>query len=309
MPTPERPADGTPDATAPAAAVRRRPGPVRATVLRTSRLSPSLVRVVLGGPGLAPFEAPTHTDSYVKLVFLPAAAPADLPLLPDGRVDLEAVRAALPTDAPPRQRAYTVRAFDPVSRELTVDLVVHGDEGVAGPWALAARPGDELLVLGPGGGYSPDPAAGWHLLAGDASALPAIAAALERLAEQAPGARGHAVVEVHDAADELDLVAPAGVAVHWVHQGSGVAGLALVDTVRGLDWPAPASGRAHAFVHGEAGAVRELRRYLRAERALPRADLSISGYWRLGADDEGWRAGKRDWAREIEESEAQAGLG
>ncbi|GHS87737.1 siderophore-interacting protein [Actinomycetota bacterium] len=303
MPTPEGPADGL---VAAASSARRRPAPVRSTVLRTSRLSPSLVRVVLGGPGMVPFEAPVHTDSYVKLVFLPAVAPTDLPLLPDGRVDLDAVRTALPADAQPRQRAYTVRAFDPGSRELTVDLVVHGDEGVAGPWALAARPGDELLVLGPGGGYSPDPAADWHLLAGDASTLPAVAAALERLAEQVPDARGHAVLEVHDAADELTLVAPAGITLHWVHQGSGVAGLALVDTVLGLDW---ADGRVHAFVHGEAGAVRELRRYLRVERAVPRADLSISGYWRLGADDEGWRAGKRDWAREIEESEARAGLG
>ena len=59
----------------------------------------------------------------------------------------------------------------------------------------------------------------------------------------------------------------------------------------------------HAFVHGEAGAVKELRRYLRLDRGMGLDRLSISGYWRLGVDDEGWRAGKRAWNAAIEESE------
>ena len=72
-------------------------------------------------------------------------------------------------------------------------------------------------------------------------------------------------------------------------------------------WPPPA-GRIGAFVHGEAGAVKDLRAYLRTERGVAREDLSISGYWRLGADDEGWRAGKREWNQRIEAAEAAAGL-
>ena len=60
----------------------------------------------------------------------------------------------------------------------------------------------------------------------------------------------------------------------------------------------------HAFVHGEAAAVKELRRYLRVERSLGLDRLSISGYWRLGVDDEGWRASKKEWNAAIEESEA-----
>src|SRR5690606_33488407 len=66
----------------------RRPAPVVAEVVRTHRLSPHLVRVVLGGPGLAPFETPTCADSYVKLGFLPSDALAGCPLGADGRVDL-----------------------------------------------------------------------------------------------------------------------------------------------------------------------------------------------------------------------------
>ena len=176
--------------------------------------------------------------------------------------------------------------------------MVHGDEGLAGPWAAAARPGDEIAFMGPGGGYAPDPAAGWHLLAGDASALPAIAVALERLPRDA---RGHAVVEVHDAADEVGLAGPAGVAVTWVHQGDARPGTRLVEAVREVPW---AGDDVHAFVHGEAAAVKELRRYLRVDRSLGLDRLSISGYWRLGVDDEGWRASKREWNAAIEESEA-----
>ncbi|UZN04328.1 siderophore-interacting protein [Cellulomonas sp. S1-8] len=280
----------------------RRPAPVLAEVVRTARLTPHLARVVLGGPGLAPLDAPTHTDSYVKLGFLPAGALDACPLGADGRVDVPALRASLPDGVDVRLRAYTVRAWDGAARELTVDLVVHGDEGVAGPWALAAVPGDRVLVHGPGGAWSPQTDVDTHLLVADASALPAVAATLEGLE---PGAVGAAFVEVHGPDDELDLVAPPGVDVHWLHHGDAPAGSTLADAVRAWPWPA---GRVGAFVHGEAGAVKELRAHLRVDHRVARGDLSISGYWRLGADDEGWRAGKRAWNAQIEQAEAAAGL-
>ncbi|WP_341765649.1 siderophore-interacting protein [Cellulomonas shaoxiangyii] len=279
--------------------VRRRPAPVLARVVRTQRLTPRLARVVLGGPGMAPFEAPLHADSYVKLGFAP---PGPRPLGPDGRVDADALRAALPSGEEVRMRAYTVRAYDPATHQLTLDFVVHGDEGVAGPWAAQAQPGDEVLVFGPGGAWSPDPTADAHLLVGDASALPAVAVGLEALPRDAVGL---AVLEVHDADEEVAIDAPPGMEVRWVHTGTGVPGVALVDAVRAWPWP---TGRVCAFVHGEAGAVQELRAYLRAELRVARADLSISGYWRLGADDEGWRAAKKAWAARIEAAEAAAGL-
>lgn len=283
---------------APAQKAKSRPAPLVAEVVRTERLSATMVRVVVGGPGLAAFEPSPHADSYVKVVFLPDGTPR--PLRDDGRLDLDAVRATLPPDSQPRQRSYTVRGY--ADGELTLDFVVHGDEGLAGPWAAGAAVGDEVLLVGPGGAWSPEPTAASHLFAGDASALPAIAVALERLA---PDAVGHAVIEVHGPEDEIPLTAPAGVHVHWVHQGFGVSGLALVDAVAALPpLPQPVS----AFVHGEAGAVRELRRHVRGEREVPREQLSVSGYWRLGADDEGWRATKRDWLATIEQAEVAAGL-
>jgi NADPH-dependent ferric siderophore reductase len=268
-----------------------------ATVLRTQQLSASLVRVVVGGPGLAGFEASPFADSYVKAVFVHPDVPRPLPRTEDGRVDVDAVRDSVPAEHAPRMRSYTVRAFDPAERALTLDFVVHGDAGVAGPWAASVRPGDELLLMGPGGAYSPDPRASFHLLAGDTSALPAVAVVLERLPEDA---RGHAFVEVAGPDDRVPLTAPPGVEVTWVHQGEDPPGAGLVDAVRDMPWP---GGDVHAFVHGEAGAVKDLRRYLRIDRGLGLDSLSISGYWRLGVDDEGWRESKRAWNAEIAATE------
>jgi NADPH-dependent ferric siderophore reductase len=279
---------------------RRRRTAHAVEVRRSARLSPSLVRVVVGGSALEEFEPTGCTDSYVKVVFVHPDVPRPLPRDRDGRVDLDAVRDALPAELAPRMRSYTVRAFDPDARELTLDFVVHGDAGIAGPWAVAARPGDELLFVGPGGGYAPDPRAGRHLLAGDLSALPAIAVALEALPADATG---HVVVEVHGPEDQVPLAAPSGGDVAWVHQGDAPAGVRLVEAVRALPFP---DDDVHAFVHGEAGAVRQLRRYLRLERGLGLDRLSISGYWRLGVDDEGWRAGKREWNAAIEQDESVA---
>jgi NADPH-dependent ferric siderophore reductase len=283
---------------------RRRRSARVVTVRRTERLTPSMTRVVVGGEALAGFDASSFADAYVKAVFVHPDVPRPLPRaegLPGGtdrvRVDVDAVRDSMAAEHAPRMRSYTVRAFDAETLELTLDFVVHGDAGVAGPWAAAARAGDELLLMGPGGGYSPDPSAGWHLLAGDLSALPAIAVALERMPARA---RGHVVVEVPGPGDEIDLVAPDGVVLRWVHQWADGPGIGLVDAVRSLTW---AGGDVQAFVHGEAGAVRELRRYLRIERETGLDRLSISGYWRLGVDDEGWRAGKREWTAAIQDAE------
>ncbi|GAA3797092.1 siderophore-interacting protein [Cellulomonas soli] len=281
---------------------RPRPAPLRAEVVRAERISPAFVRVVLGGPGLAGFVASPHADSYVKLVFLPEAAAHAPALRPDGRLDLDAVRAGLPPHDQPRQRSYTVRAFDPAAGELALDMVVHGDEGVAGPWAARAAVGDTVWLVGPGGAWSPDPTVASHLLIGDASALPAVAVALERLPEDAVGT---VVLEVPGPEDELPLTAPAGIDVRWVHEQDHTPGRALVAAVEALP---PLPGPVGAFLHGEAGAVRTLRAHLRTVQGVQREHLSVSGYWRLGADDEGWRAGKRAWLATIEEQEQAAGL-
>lgn len=266
---------------------RKNPRLTLGRVLGTERLTPHMVRVVLGGPGLAGFTAGEFTDHYVKLVFPPPGV-----TYPDP-VDLAQVREQLPREQWPRIRTYTVRRWDPHAGELTIDVVRHGDEGVAGPWAATVRPGEEIHFAGPGGAYAPDPTADWHLLAGDESALPAIAATLERMP---PGARAHAFVEVAGPEEEQKLDTPADVTVTWLHRGDAAVGAALVRAVTDLESP---PGVPQAFVHGEAGFVKELRRLLLVERGVPRDRVSISGYWRLGHDEDRWQATKRDWNRQV----------
>ncbi|BAS07438.1 uncharacterized protein Mb2919c [Arthrobacter sp. Hiyo4] len=104
----------------------------------------------------------------------------------------------MPREQWPFTRTYTVRWVDTEAQELAIDFVIHGDEGLAGPWAAAAKPGDTFTFTGPGGAYNPAPDADWYLFAGDEAALPAIAAAIESLPAEAAGL---AFIEVDSDAD------------------------------------------------------------------------------------------------------------
>jgi len=235
-----------------------------ATVVRAQTIARDMVRVVLTGDALRTLPDLGFTDSYVKLRFGEA------------------------------MRAYTIRSFDRDANELTIDFVVHGDVGLAGPWAASARPGDEISFVGPGGDWAPRPDADVHLLVGDESAIPAIGAALEALA---PDARAEVFVEVASADHRHLLPMTTATSVTWVHRDEygGEYGVGLVTAVvaaAAADWP---GGDVEAFVHGNADMVRPLRRYLLRDRGLDRSHLSISGYWRTGHTDEAWRAIKRDF--------------
>ncbi|MFL6118812.1 siderophore-interacting protein [Actinophytocola sp.] len=267
---------------------RRSPRLTVAQVHRVERLTPHMTRIVLGGDGLAGFSAGEFTDHYVKVVF-----PVEGIAYPEP-FDLQRIREELPREHWPRMRTYTVRRWSAATRELSIDVVLHGDEGLAGPWAMRVRPGDDVRFAGPGGAYAPAEDADWHLLAGDESALPAIAASVERLPV---GARARVFVEVAGPEEELKLETPGDATVTWLHRGGARPGDALVAAVTELEFP---PGDVHAFVHGEATFVKELRRLLLKERGVPRERLSISGYWRLGHDEDGWQASKRDWNRQVE---------
>ena len=236
------------------------------TVTETVWLTPAMVRVVVEGTDLERFPVGEFTDHYVKCRF------GD------------------------KTRSYTVRAFDPVARRLTLDFVVHGDRGVAGPWAAGAKPGDTLELIGPGGAYRPDPDAGWHLMVGDDAVLPAIATSLERVPAGIPV---FAVLEVEGAEHEQALTSPGDLRISWVHRagGPGEDPELQLDGVRSLALP---DGRGHAFVHGEATAVRMVRRHLLLERGMPLETLSVSGYWKLRRTDEEWRAEKPEWKRQAD---------
>ncbi|MTD59282.1 siderophore-interacting protein [Amycolatopsis pithecellobii] len=249
----------------------------RLEVLRTQQLTPHMIRIVAGGEGFTAFEPNEFTDAYVKVLFPVPGVSYPEPF------DLGVIRAEYPSEQWPVMRSYTVRHYDADARELAIDFVHHGDEGVAGPWARQVKPGDTLLLNGPGGAYAPGAEADWHLLVGDESALPAIALTLEAMPAGVPV---RAFIEVEDASEEQPLATKADAQIRWIHRAAGAD---LVSEVRALEFP---EGLVQAFVHGEAGFVRELRRYLLGERGVRKDLLSISGYWRRGATDEQWRAEK-----------------
>ncbi|XAS68378.1 siderophore-interacting protein [Micrococcaceae bacterium Sec5.7] len=253
------------------------------TVLRREELSPHMVRIVAGGAGFAGYINNAFVDRYVKIAFPQPDIAYPEPL------DLWAIRESMPREQWPYTRTYTVRWVDEAAEELAVDFVVHGDEGLAGPWAAAAKPGDGLIFTGPGGAYNPDPTADWHLLAGDEAALPAIAAAVESLPADA---RGMAFLEVDSDADVQSIAAPAGLELVWLKRKGVPAGASdlLVNAVRDAQWPA---GRPDVFAHGERGYMKSLREVLFVERGLDRKQVSLSGYWATGRVEDDFQAEKK----------------
>ena len=270
--------------TAPARRQRRM---IQTRVEEVRRLTPHLIRVVVGGDDLERFGAGEFTDHYVKLQLPPPGATYSAPF------DPEEVKTQHPKEHWPRVRTYTVQEYDAEHRRLTIDFVHHGDTGVAGPWAANAQPGDGLQLMGPGGAYTPDPDADWHLMVGDEAVLPAISASLARIPAGVPV---HVLVEVDGPADEVALETPGDLHLTWLHRRADDDDL-LARAVRELDFP---DGTVHAFVHGEAASVRAIRRHLLVDRGLPREALSISGYWKRDRTEEDWREDKPEWNRLVE---------
>ena len=264
--------------TSPARPARAARPQITLHVLRREQLSPHLVRIVLTGEEFDSFVTNDSTDKYVKIHF----AKPELGLTPP--FDLEALRHTLAPEDLPVTRTYTVREVDPDARTLSIDFIVHGAEGLAGPWANAAQPGDLLAFSGPGGGYAPDGGAAWHLFAGDQSALPAIASALAALPATA---RGLALVQVADPSEILELAAPPAVEIQWLF---GADPALLVGAVDAASW---LPGRPQIFAHGERSAMKGLREVFSA-RGVHRSELSLSGYWALGRTEDRFQAEKRE---------------
>lgn len=254
------------------------------TVEETCRLSPHLVRVIAGGPGFADLQECEATDMYAKLLFAKPGLGLEPPY------DLVALKDELPKEDRPVKRTYTIRWIDRTAQRLAIDFVVHGDAGIAGPWAAAAAPGDPLVLMGPSGNWSPNQDADWHLFVGDDSALPAIAAGIEALHADAVG---HAYLEVDSAADILPLEAPDGLELHWLLREGRTPGTTtlLADAVTEGPWLV---GHVDAFVHGERGAMKLLRDVLFKQKGLARSQVSLSGYWAYGREEDKFQAEKRE---------------
>jgi NADPH-dependent ferric siderophore reductase len=228
-----------------------------AQVLRREQVSAHLVRLALGGPGLAAFESTGIPDEWVGLV-----VPGQF-----------------------QSRYYTVRSW--AEGVLELDVVVH-DEGLVTEWAARDVVGETVVLTEPKGSFALPPDAGWLILVGDLTAMPAMA----RIARSTDlPTRIWAEVP-----DRIPGYLPDHADVTWLPQpGDGESVLAAV--VESIDWPA---GEGYFWMAGESAQMRAIRKHLMRERRLPATAYDVMGYWRANARrqpravDPGpiWRAGK-----------------
>jgi NADPH-dependent ferric siderophore reductase len=202
-------------------------------VVSVERLSPTFVRVELGGPELAHFGVDgARWDQRIKLVF-PDPDTGAITSTEGADESWLATWIDRPATERGHMRTYTIRDVRGSGEHTTfvVDMVLHLEGDLVGPgstWASRAAPGDRIVVLAPRRGYpyggiefAPAPGADL-LLVGDETAVPAICTVLEQLPEDA---RGKAFLEVPVAADVQDVRAPAGVEVVWlVREGDELGG-------------------------------------------------------------------------------------
>ncbi|MDP9843807.1 siderophore-interacting protein [Streptosporangium lutulentum] len=290
--------------------------PFHVEVLRTRRLSPSFVRVTFGGEELSAF-ADEGFDQRIKVVF-PLSCGGFTPV-GDGD-DWYRRWRALPAELQNPIRTYTVRAVRPELRELDVDFVLHGETGPASRWAIHAAPGHRVVVIGPnaahlgptgGQEWAPPAGASHLLLAGDETAVPAITTIAEALSG---GVRATVLLEVPRSADVLPLDVRPGVEITWLSRGGARHGDLLIPAVRdvlaGLEAPGTTTGTdledvdieadtlwdvpevsggdgLYAWLAGEAGVVKTLRRHLVQEAGIDRSSVAFMGYWRLGRSELG----------------------
>ncbi|GGC53279.1 siderophore-interacting protein [Hoyosella rhizosphaerae] len=241
-------------------------------VVRRAPVGSGLVRITFGGPELEGFVSHV-ADEHLRLIFPDDTGALNLP---------ERDGLSLRWTAPrPISREYSVRRFDRDANELDIEFVLHPG-GLASEWAATVQPGERIHIAGPPGGVVVPDSYDRYLLAGDITALPAIARWLEMLPRSA---RGWAVIEVADASEEVTLDAPEGVVVQWLHRGDAAPGTTdlLEVAVRAIDLPA--GERVYIWISGEAGSIKPLRRWVRAEAKSARGDHLITGYWKRGVTD------------------------
>ncbi len=242
-------------------------------VVAARAISPHMRRVTLAGDDLLRFSGSRHF--HCKLLIPPTEIEAQWPSLDaDGRF--------VWPDGPGRPivRKYTIRSVDLAASTLDIDFVLHDVPGPGASWAAAARPGDCVGLVGPGGraGIPADRC----LLAGDETALPF----LSRIAETLPaGTKALLLVEVADAFDELAVTSAAELEIRWLHRHGAPAGTTrlLEDAIRATDWLGDAQS-ASAVVGCEQEAALAIRKLLRGEKGLAAERQLVVPYWRRGVE-------------------------
>jgi NADPH-dependent ferric siderophore reductase len=255
--------------------------PRKLTVKKVADVTPGMRRITLTGDQLAgytvdgtdypAFRSEGFDDPFKMFFPYPGESEPVLPIFEDGTV-------RFPKDPSPLARVYTVRRYDPETRELDVDFVKHG-VGVACTWAYRAQPGDTAHIAGPPSTKPVPEGVDWFLVAGDETALPAIARLLDELPETAVG---QVFIEVAEDEHRMQLRQIPGITVTWLVRHGAATGEnsllpgALTDVV----WQ---DGQVWAWIAGEQAVVRDMRRHLVEVRGVDKAWIDFTGYWRRQA--------------------------
>lgn len=218
-------------------------------------LAPNYVRVRLQGAALAGFSS-LGADDHMRLFFAPEPTSA-----------VEELRAA-------PSREYTPLAWG--EDWLDVEFAVHGDEGVAAPWAASAPLGSFVGVGGPRGSAVLTGVPGGWLLVGDETAIPAI----RRFAAQIPaGSPARIVIETLSPQHQVAIDAP--VEIEWLHRGDAPAGSALIAFLDGLGEADAVGDDTFCFIAAEQAIVKPGRALLERWGIDP-SNAVVKGYWKRG---------------------------
>lgn len=234
--------------------------PRKAIVTHSVRITPNMQRVHLSGEDLYAFPSVT-AGAYVKLMF-------DL----DGNPLQHAIDTSQIA-----MRTYTIAHFDANKPEMVLDMVIHANGGNTGPasaWATNTKPGDIIMLAGPGSSKGLCENYDWILLAGDMTALPSIR---NHLAALPLHSKGYAVIHIKDESDAVSLKKPEGVNVIWEHKQS------LPSRLKQLDW---LEGPPAIWVACEFSDMRAIRTWLKDEKAVARENIYISSYWKKGRSED-----------------------
>lgn len=187
------------------------------------------------------------------------------------------------------RRTYTVRSFSREDNELGLEFSLHSHGGgPASTWAESAKPGDKILMDGPGPTKLVNNESDWFLLAGDMAGLPALCCNLEQLPKNA---QGYAVIEVISEVDKQTLNVPDGLDLKWVvNNQPGANSDALVDEIKTLPWK---DGNPYIWVACEFDSMKKIRHYLKDSRNVDPNNLYISSYWKFDRTEEQHRIDKQ----------------
>ncbi|MEE9705509.1 siderophore-interacting protein [Aeromonas veronii] len=250
------------------------------SVKAITQITPHLRRITFGGSELADYPF-TCGGAHIKVML---AQPHQVePVLP--AMTPSGPRWSDPADKPVI-RTYTIRAFRRDEQEIDIDFVLHGDGGPASAFATHAKPGDKVILSGPGGPNPMLQPAAHYCLVGDLTALPAIMAMCEVMPADA---RGEIAILVPDQADAQPLTLPVGVRCHWFVGGPESSG--LLEHVIAL--PLVRDG-GFFWLGGEEALVLPLRRHFRSVLEVDRQSLYAVPYWRRGKSEEAYHQTRHD---------------